>query len=145
LFGVFAHLGGSNLLPLTYVDNCAEAIVVAALAPQAAGQIYAVVDDELPTSRQYLRKYKSEVKPVRSVPIPYPLLLWGSGVVARYSKRSKGQLPPIFTPYKTRAMWGGNRFSNAKLKALGWRPAVSTREGLARTFAAFRAEPPKEK
>ena len=138
LFGIFAHLGGSNLLPLTYVENCAEAVVVAALAPEAAGKVFHVVDDDLVTSRQYLKMYRKKVRPMRSVPVPYWLLLWGSGVVERYARRSKGQLPAIFTPYKTRAMWGGNRFSNARLKALGWRPIVSTKEGLERTFAAFR-------
>ena len=141
LFGRFVHLGGSNLLPLTYVDNCAEAIVVAALAPQAAGQIYNVVDDDLPTSRQYLKLYQKQVKPVRAVPIPYWLLLWGSALVERYSRYSKVQLPAIFTPYKTRAMWGGNRFTNAKLKLLGWKPLVTTRDGLNRSFAFFRQEP----
>jgi nucleoside-diphosphate-sugar epimerase len=30
-FGFFIHLGGSNQLPLTFVDNCAEAIVLAGL------------------------------------------------------------------------------------------------------------------
>ncbi len=54
LFGTFLHLGGSNLLPLTYVENCAEAIVVAALHPGASGEIYNVVDDDLVSSRQYL-------------------------------------------------------------------------------------------
>ncbi len=141
MFGQFLHLGGSNLLPLTYVDNCAEAIVVAALTPAAAGQVYNVVDDDLLTSRQYLALYTKQVKPTRSIPVPYPVLLWGSGLVERYSIRSKGQLPAIFTPYKTKAMWGGNRFSNVKLKALGWKPIVSTSDGLERTFAAFRAEP----
>ncbi len=141
LFGRFVHLGHGNLLPLTYVDNCAEAIVVAALAPEAAGEVYNVVDDDLPSSREYLRLYQQRVKPMRTLPVPYWLLHWGSGLVERYSKRSKGQLPAIFTPYKTQAMWGGNRFSNAKLKALGWRPLVPTREALERTFAAFRQEP----
>jgi nucleoside-diphosphate-sugar epimerase len=145
MFGTFLHLGGSNLLPLTYVDNCAEAIVVAALTPGAAGEIYNVVDDDLVTSRQYLSLYKKEVKPMRSVPVPYFALMWGSRLVEGYSKRSKGQLPAIFTPYKTRAMWGGNRFSNAKLKGIGWQPLISTREGLARAFAAFRVEPAKVK
>jgi nucleoside-diphosphate-sugar epimerase len=145
MFGTFLHLGGSNLLPLTYVDNCAEAIVVAALTPGAAGEIYNVVDDDLVTSRQYLSLYKKEVKPMRSVPVPYFALMWGSRLVESYSKRSKGQLPAIFTPYKTRAMWGGNRFSNAKLKGIGWQPLISTREGLARAFAAFRVEPAKVK
>jgi nucleoside-diphosphate-sugar epimerase len=145
LFGTFVHLGGSNLLPLTYVENCAEAIVVAALHPCAAGEIYNVVDDDLVTSGEYLTLYEKQVRPMLSVPVPYFALMWGSRLVERYSRRSKGQLPAIFTPYKTRAMWGGNKFSNAKLKGIGWRPLVSTREGLARAFAAFRAEPVKTK
>ena len=144
LFGVFAHLGGRNLLPLTYVENCADAIVLAALSPQASGQIYNVVDDKLLTSRQYLSQYRREVKRVRSVPVPYVLLQWGSRAVERYNKRSKGQLPAIFTPYKTKAMWGGNRFSNAKLHSLGWSQLVPTQEGLARTFSAFRTEKAKQ-
>ncbi|WP_035349553.1 NAD-dependent epimerase/dehydratase family protein [Edaphobacter aggregans] len=141
LFGRFLHLGGKNLLPLTYVDNCAEAIVVAALHEGADGQVYNVVDDDLVTSAQYLSLYKKNVKPVRSVPVPYFALMWGSRMVERYSERSRGQLPAIFTPYKTRAMWGGNQFSNAKLKSIGWRPLISTRDGLERAFAAFRVEP----
>ena len=145
LFGTFLHLGGSNLLPLTYVDNCAEAIVVAGLSPGASGEIYNVVDDDLVTSQEYLEMYKKQVKAMRSVPVPYFALMWASKAVEGYSRRSKGQLPAIFTPYKTRAMWGGNTFSNAKLKGIGWRPLVSTRDGLARAFAAFRAEPSKAK
>jgi nucleoside-diphosphate-sugar epimerase len=143
LFGRFVHLGGNNLLPLTYVDNCAEAIVVAALAPEASGQIYNVVDDDLVTSSQYLQLYQKRVKPMKTIPVPYPLLLWGSKMVDRYNEKSKGQLPAIFTPYKVRTMWGGNRFSNAKLKQLGWTPLISTRDGLERSFAAFRTEPVK--
>jgi nucleoside-diphosphate-sugar epimerase len=145
LFGRFLHLGGKNLLPLTYVDNCAEAIVVAALHESSSGQVYNVVDDDLVTSGQYLSLYKKNVRRVKSVPVPYFALMWGSRMVERYSERSKGQLPAIFTPYKTRAMWAGNQFSNAKLKSLGWKPLLSTREGLERAFAAFRTDPEKAK
>jgi len=143
MFGVFVHMGGSNIIPLTYVDNCADAIVVAALSPQANGQIYNVVDDDLPTSREYLRLYKQEVKAVRSIPVPYWLLLWGSKRVERYSTKSKGQLPAIFSAYKTQTAWGGNSFTNAKLKQLGWQPLISTREGLRRSFESFRGESAK--
>ena len=47
---IFVHMGGSNPLPLSYVVNCAEAIVVAATHPDAAGQVYNVHDDEMPTA-----------------------------------------------------------------------------------------------
>lgn len=145
LFGTFLHLGGRNPLPLTFVENCAEAIVVAALAPSADGEIYNVVDDDLLNAGQYLRLYKQQVKPLRSIPVPFWALMLVSRMVEKYAHTSKGQLPAIFTPYKTRVMWGGNRFSNAKLKSIGWKPIISTRDALARTFASFHAEPPKAK
>jgi nucleoside-diphosphate-sugar epimerase len=137
--GVFLHLGRDNLLPLTYVDNCAEAIVQAGETAAAVGQIYNVVDDDLPTARDYLARYKREVAPLRSLSVPYPLLMLGSHLVERYHVHSKGQLPAIFTPYKTASNWKGNRFANDKLKALGWRPLVTTDEGIARTFGYLRA------
>ncbi len=76
---VFFHLGGSNLLPLAYVDNCAEAIVVAGGHPDSAGQVYNVHDDELLTASRYLREYKRHVKRIRSIRLPYfatRLLAW---------------------------------------------------------------------
>ena len=57
-FGIFLHLGGSNPIPFTYVDNCADAIVLAGLTPGVDGEVFNVVDDNLPTSRQFLRLYK---------------------------------------------------------------------------------------
>src|SRR5882762_8708280 len=62
-FGFFIHVGGSNILPLTFVDNCAEAIVLAGLRPGVEGEVFNVVDDELLTSRQFLKAYKERVKP----------------------------------------------------------------------------------
>src|SRR2546429_5204679 len=50
-FGFFLHLGGNNQLPLTFVDNCAEAIVLAGLVPGVDGEVFNVVDDDLLTSR----------------------------------------------------------------------------------------------
>jgi len=138
--GIFLFLGGDNLLPLTYVDNCAEATVLAGETEGNDGQVYNVVDDDLPTCRDYLQRFRRDVRPVRSLRVPYPLLWVGSHAVAWYHDHSGGQLPAIFTPYKTASMWKGNRFSNAKLKALGWRPLVGTDEGLERTFVHHRDE-----
>jgi nucleoside-diphosphate-sugar epimerase len=141
LMGVFLYLGGDNVLPLTYVDNCAEAIALAGRSAEAEGQTYNVVDDDLPTCRQYLARYRREVEPLRVLPIPYPIMQAISSAVQRYHAYSKGQLPAIFTPYKTATSWGGNRFENTKLKGLGWKPLVSTDEGMRRAFEDFRASP----
>ena len=61
-FGIFMHLGGSNKVALTYIDNCAEAIVLAGIVKGVEGEIFNIVDDDLPTSRQFLRSYKKTVK-----------------------------------------------------------------------------------
>jgi nucleoside-diphosphate-sugar epimerase/peptidoglycan/xylan/chitin deacetylase (PgdA/CDA1 family) len=133
------HFGGRNLLPLSYVDNCAEAVVVAGTHPRAAGQAYNVHDDDLPTCRQYLRAYRKNVTKIRSISIPYFAVQLLSSMVAKYNRYSKGQLPAILTPYKVASQWGGNRFDNSKLRSIGWKQLVPTTEGLQRSFAAFRA------
>ena len=134
------NLGGRNLLPLTYVENCAEAVVVAGTHEGGAGQVYNVHDDDLPTCREYLRAYKKHVTNVRSIPVPYFGLRLLARMLAKYHEYSKGQLPPIFTPYKVASLWAGNRFDNSKLHSIGWRQLVPTAEGLRRSFAALRKE-----
>ena len=138
--GVFLYLGGDNILPLSYVDNCAEALVVAGKSDQAWGQIYNVHDDDLVSARDFLAAYEEQVQPLRKLPVPYPLLLLGSHLVERYHDYSRGQLPAIFTPYKTKTMWKSHRFSNAKLKSLGWKQLVSTEEGMRRALAYHRSK-----
>ena len=44
-FGVFLHIGGANRLPLSYVDNCADAVVVAGVTEGIVGHVFNVVDD----------------------------------------------------------------------------------------------------
>ncbi len=145
LFGLFLHLGGHNPVPLTYVENCADAVVLAGIAPEAAGRALCIVDDDLPTSAELLRRYRREVAPLRAVPVPYPLLRQLARANAWYSARTDGHLPAMFTPYKVDSMWKRQRYSNARARAaLGWAPRVPMREALDRTFAALasRAHPP---
>jgi nucleoside-diphosphate-sugar epimerase len=138
-FGVFLHLGGSNTIPLTYVDNCVEAIALAGLKGGVEGEVFNVVDDDLPSSRQFLRQYKQNVKDFRSIYLPhavsYALCYWWE----RYSSWSKGQLPPAFNRKDWQATWKKTRYSNEKTKTyLGWTQKVPTAEGLRRHFEACR-------
>ena len=139
--GFFMHCGGRNLLPLSYVDNCAEAIAVAGAQPQpTSDEVYNVHDDDLPTCGRYLREYRRSVERLRSVRMPY----FGAMAMARffewYSAHSRGQLPAFLTPYKASCLWKGNRFDNSKLKALGWRQSVSLEEGLRKMFEYLRIQ-----
>ena len=138
-FGFFIQVNGSNLLPLTFVDNCAEAIVLAGLKANVDGEIFNVVDDELLTGRQFLKAYKNKGK---ILPInPDSLLRWLRLCVAlweKYSKWSKGQLPPAFNRRRCSAEWKGNRYSNQKLKErLGWKPRVPMEQAMEAFLAQF--------
>lgn len=134
-FGVFLHLGLNNRIPLTYVDNCAEAIVLAGLKKGIEGQSFIIVDDDLPRSREFLSLYKRNVRRFLSIPIPYPIWFSFCYLWERYSKWSEGQLPPVFNRRACSVYWKGNKFSNSKAKELlGWRPRVPMQEGLERFF-----------
>ena len=134
LFGRFLHLGRNTLVPLTFVDNCADAFRVVAENCTFNGDIFNVVDDELVTSKQFLSLYRKSVGNLKSIPVPYWALYLISAACEKYHTYSEGQLPDIFTRYKTRSLWRGFRYSNMKLKNLGWTPAVNTKEGLIRHF-----------
>lgn len=136
-FGWFLHLGGGNTVPLTYVDNCADAVVQAGVAPGIEGEIFCVVDDDLPTSRQVLKLYRRRVGGIRVLPVPFMVLRRLAAINAWYSRRTHNHLPPVFTPYKVDTMWKPQRYSNAKAKSrLGWTPRVPMHEALDRTIAA---------
>jgi len=138
-FGLFLHLGGSNTIPFTYVDNCAEAIVLAGLVKGVDGEIFNIVDDDLPSSRQFLRLYKKNVKRFRSIFVPHSFSYALSFLWEKYSKWSEGQLPPAFNLRRWHSDWKKTRYTNGKLKArLGWRQNVSTEEGLRRYFQSCR-------
>jgi|ERR1019366_1331351 nucleoside-diphosphate-sugar epimerase len=138
-FGIFLHLGGSNTIPLTFVDNCAEAILLAGLKRGVEGEVFNVVDDELLSSRQFLRQYKQSVKPFQSIYLPHAVSYALCYLWERYSSWSEGQLPPAFNRKDWQAAWKKTYYSNEKLKArLGWTPKVPTAEGLRRHFEACR-------
>lgn len=138
-FGVFLHLGGGNPIPFSYVDNCAEAIVLAGLQPGVDGEIFNVVDDDLPSSRKFLRLYKRNVKKFRSIYVPKFASYLLCRMWEKYSHWSQGQLPPAFNGMTWHAYWKKSRYTNEKLKSrLGWKPRVPAPEALERYFKGCR-------
>lgn len=138
-FGFFLHLGGGNRLPLTYVDNCAEAIVLAGLKRGVDGEVFNVVDDDLPSSRHFLQLYKKHVRPFPSIYLPHWISFLLCWLWEGYVQWSQGQLPPTFNRNVWHAYWKKSIYSNAKLKrVLGWSPTVSSTDALQRHFESCR-------
>ena len=123
-FGFFIQMGGDNLLPLTYVDNCADAIVLAGVAPGIDKEVFNVVDDDLPTAREFLTAYKARRKAFRFVRVPYFVAYGLSWTWETYSRWSRGQLPPVFNRRRCSAEWKPVQFSGEKLRRLGWQPGI---------------------
>jgi nucleoside-diphosphate-sugar epimerase len=137
IFGPFIQVNGSNLLPLTYVDNCAEAIVLAGLTPGIDGEVFNIVDDDLLTARQFLKTYKV-ARRFRSVSVPYWVAYGACYAWEKYSNWSKGQLPPAFNRRRCVANWKSQRYSNEKLKTrVGWKPRVPMKQAMETFLAQF--------
>jgi nucleoside-diphosphate-sugar epimerase len=136
-FGFFIHVGGSNELPLTFVDNCADAVVLAGLVPGVEGEVFNVVDDERMSSSAFLREYRRHVKRF-SLRLPYFMAYALSCAWEDYAVRSQGQVPAAFNRRRAAAEWKGNRYTNQKLRErLGWRQRVPLKEGMARFMQQF--------
>jgi nucleoside-diphosphate-sugar epimerase len=140
-FGPFLHLGGFNKIPFTYVDNCADAIVLAGLVKGIDGEAFNVVDDDLPSSRQFLRLYKKNARKFKSIYVPHAVSYALCYLWEKYSKWSQGQLPPVFNRRRWHTEWKKTRYSNQKLKArLGWMPKVPTSVGMRRYLEACKPD-----
>jgi nucleoside-diphosphate-sugar epimerase len=114
---------------------CSSDLVLAGLTRGIEGEVFNVIDDDLPTSRNFLRQYKNSVGNIKSIYVPKVisfLFCWGW---EKLSTWSRGQLPPVFTRREWIAYWEKTYYDNGKIKAiLDWRPEVQTGDGLRKFF-----------
>ena len=131
--GLFLQLGGSNRLPYTHVNNCAEAIALALGNDRCVGEAINVIDDELPRGRDLLERHRARSpKPPRVVRVHARAIPALSRSYEFLMQRSDGMLPPALTRYRADAQWKPLRYPNEKAKnLLGWQPRVGLRAGLA--------------
>lgn len=129
---------------LTHVENCAEAIVRALDAPSAAGGIYNIVDDDLPTFGQFYKMCRANGAPVgRMVPVPWWLLASAGWMIDRMNQRlfkGRAKLPEMLSYPRQHVQWKPIRYSNERAKRdLGWYPRVALAAGVTAMIDAERA------
>lgn len=123
---VWIRTGGNAQVPLTHSLNCAKALVIAAESEQATGQIYNVVDDHPPTQRQYV-KLLAEHRSVKPKVVPLPwwfviLMAKMADLTSRTLFKSRAKLPIFLRPAMMHALCKPLKYSNRKLKQIGWQP-----------------------
>ncbi|MBS0015744.1 MAG: NAD(P)-dependent oxidoreductase [Arthrospira sp. SH-MAG29] len=132
------RIGGNAIMPLTYVENCAEAIVIAAEKEAAFGQTLNIVDDNLPTQNIYAQKL---IETMDKVPKIYFINWFFMGLIAnmawlfnRVFLEGKARLPGILVPAKLQARFKPLRYSNQKAKQiLNWQPTYSLDQAFQRS------------
>ena len=144
-FGSAFRLGKFDLIfapfsrmKLTFVDNCADAIVGALERPTAGG-IVNIVDCDLPTHARFHRMCRRAGAPVgHAIFIPW-VLVAAVGLTIRavngWFFNGRAKLPELLDFPRQQARWKPLRYSQScAATALGWIPGITLAEGITRTF-----------
>jgi 2-alkyl-3-oxoalkanoate reductase len=123
---------GSHHVPLVYVENVVDALVLAATSELPNGSLFQLIDPQGITQRAYVN-YATRSRKIRvSYVPPWFLKIAGFGVEL-LGKALKRSVP--LTPYRVRSitpLWPCD--CTAAHTLLGWRPRVSIQQGMAQTF-----------
>ncbi|HWU76437.1 MAG TPA: NAD-dependent epimerase/dehydratase family protein [Rhodanobacter sp.] len=125
----------AQTLPLVYVDDVVDALLLAAESPTALGQIFNVVDPQIVTQGDYLARVKhklgSELKLLRVPTAVFMLLASGVELLGKLLHRSV----PL-TRYRVRSLRPLANFDiTAARTRLGWEPRTGLQRGLDQMFA----------
>lgn len=129
-------VGRHRAMPITFVDNCADAFVTAMEKPNAIGETFNVVDghdiDAWDFTRRWLdRNHRNGTR----IPVPYGVGLAAAHVATFISKlafNGRGKLPSILMPCRFEARFKPGKFSNEKLRrVLNWSPPLSFDQAMA--------------
>jgi nucleoside-diphosphate-sugar epimerase len=150
-FGRFARLveqgkmviigSGNNHLPLIYVKDVAQGVLLASEAEQAVGRAYLLVNDEPITQHDYFTTIARELgvaPPSRHIPYRLALALGAVAEMGGHLMRMK-QPPPLMR-FGVKQIGGENRFVISRARCeLGFSPQVNLAEGVRQGIAWYRA------
>jgi len=124
--------GGRNLLGLSHVENLARGLILAASAPEAAGQIYHLTDGEEITAREAVDALAAVIGvPTAKRSLPYGAVYGIAAVIEGLARLVRRQTPPRMTRYGVRLVGCHCRYDIGKARRdLGYAPAVTFREGI---------------
>jgi nucleoside-diphosphate-sugar epimerase len=127
-------------LPLSYVDNVADAAVLALRCQQAIGQAFTIVDENA-RQADYAALYRSIAEESwRPVYLPVNMVALAAWAAERTLALARRRSPVTYHQVK-RATDGATFDSTRAQQILGWEPKVGVREGLEAAFKAARNPP----
>ncbi len=141
----FLKIGSRATLPMVYVENCAEAILLAAekLIEQTSsldGEVINIVDDDLPTQAEYAELVSTRMETPPTISIPWPAIRAAAGLLKKGNELALGgraKFPGIAVPDRLHARFKPLRYTNVKAKRqLDWKPRFNLTESIDRSIAA---------
>jgi len=123
---LFVIIGPHALvLPLVYIDNLIDAIVLAIQMKESIGKTYNIVDQVNPTKRQYVTSLLRILYP-KSVVFYAPYTIFSSIVFFQEMFSKLLGRNPSVTRYRLRSSQKSIRFDSTRIqRELGWRPMDS--------------------
>jgi nucleoside-diphosphate-sugar epimerase len=125
---------GSVPLPLTYIDNSVDALILAATVPGVSGESFNIVDDEVLTQRDYLALLH-EVARGKPRVLRLPVMAYYAlGLVSEIAAAARKK-EPTTNRYRIKTRLAHVRWDCSKAKhMLQWQQRVPLRDGLTKTF-----------
>jgi nucleoside-diphosphate-sugar epimerase len=136
---------GENAIPLVYVTDVVDGLLLALDHERAVGHAYNIGNDAPLTQRQVLDAIAEEIGAPRArLRVPYRVLYGASCVAERVALLTRAE-NPLITRHGVRLFGGDNRLAIDKARfELGYSPAVPLHDGLRRAAAWYRSEHPVE-
>jgi predicted dehydrogenase/nucleoside-diphosphate-sugar epimerase len=131
---------GNHHVPLVYIDNVVDALILAAGRELPNGSIFQLVDPLGLTQREYIDYARRAGAPVRAWYVPAWFLKFAGFGVELLGKALKRPVP--LTPYRVQSitpLWPCD--CTAAHTVLGWSPRVTIGEGMAATFQSSDPRP----
>jgi nucleoside-diphosphate-sugar epimerase len=137
---VVVRIGGSNLMPLTYVENTASLLAEAGHNPAAPGQVFNAIDPDPPTQKEYLAHWRgSQPASTFVIPVPLAVLAAAGRAYSAAERMTRGRVSPpaLLRPYVIGPTMRPFVFApSGATQVMGWTPPVAFGDAMARTFGS---------
>jgi nucleoside-diphosphate-sugar epimerase len=129
---ILLRLGSKGQVPVSHVNHCAKALVLAAETPLSGVEVINVVDDDLPDRKTYIQALRTTGWPRIVIPMSWRFLVGLGNICARIPN-----LPGLLRPVIIKSRMMPLRYSNEKLKKqLGWQADIPFEKAMKRAISA---------
>ena len=133
---------GDNPMSAVYAGTVAEAAILAAGDPGSVGEAYNITNQGRITQAEFLNLFAAACgAPPVVRHVPYPVVFAAAFALEAHGRLLRRVQPPLISRYATWLMGRYLDYSTAKAETrLGWSPAPSYRESIARTLHWYRTQ-----